>query len=75
MRGVVLDVDGTVLRGSTLVPGARRGLDAVNEAGARQLFVSNNPTKAPDAYAKRLRDAGVEADAESVVTSGTTTVA
>lgn len=75
MRGVVLDVDGTVLRGPELVPGARAGLDAVAAASARRLFVSNNPTKAPDAYAERLRAAGVDADADSVVTSGTTTVA
>ncbi len=75
MRGVVLDVDGTVLRGSSLVPGARAGLDALAAADARRLFVSNNPTKAPDAYAERLRAAGVDADAEAVVTSGTTTAA
>jgi 4-nitrophenyl phosphatase len=75
MRGVVLDVDGTVLRGSTLLPGARAGLDAVAAAGARRLFVSNNPTKAPDAYAERLRAAGIDADADAVVTSGTTTAA
>jgi 4-nitrophenyl phosphatase len=75
MRGVVLDVDGTVLRGSALVAGAREGLDAVASAGARRLFVSNNPTKAPAAYAERLREAGVAADADAVVTSGTTTVA
>ncbi|MEF8819292.1 MAG: HAD-IIA family hydrolase [Haloferacaceae archaeon] len=75
MRGVVLDVDGTVLRGSSLVPGARAGLDALAAADTRRLFVSNNPTKAPDAYAERLRAAGVDADADGVVTSGTTTVA
>jgi 4-nitrophenyl phosphatase len=75
MRGVVLDVDGTVLRGSTLVEGARTGLDAVADAGLRRLFVSNNPTKAPDAYAERLRAAGVDATPDEVVTSGTTTVA
>ncbi|ESS06876.1 MAG: putative sugar phosphatases of the HAD superfamily [uncultured archaeon A07HB70] len=74
MRGVVLDVDGTVLRGSRLVDGARAGLDALARAGVRRLFVSNNPTKTPDAYAARLRAAGVEADADAVVTSGTTTV-
>jgi len=74
VRGVVLDVDGTVLRGSRLVDGARAGLDALADAGVRRLFVSNNPTKAPDAYAARLRAAGVDAAAGEVVTSGTTTV-
>ncbi len=63
-----------MLRGSDLVGGARAGLDALARADVRRLFVSNNPTKPPDAYAARLRTAGVETDSESVVTAGTTTV-
>jgi 4-nitrophenyl phosphatase len=75
VRGVVFDVDGTVLRGDDLLAGAREGLAAARDAGADRLFVSNNPTKAPDAYAARLRRAGVDAAADEVVTSGTTTAA
>ncbi|MFB6080221.1 MAG: HAD-IIA family hydrolase [Haloferacaceae archaeon] len=75
IRGAVVDVDGTLLRGDDPIPGARAGLTALREAGASCLFVSNNPTKAPAAYRDRLRAAGFEATAEEVVTSGTTTVA
>jgi 4-nitrophenyl phosphatase len=75
VRGVVLDVDGTVLRGDRLLPGADRGLAAVADAGLRRLFVSNNPTKAPPAYADRLRRAGVDAGEGEVVTAGTVTAA
>jgi 4-nitrophenyl phosphatase len=73
LRGVVLDVDGTVVRGDTPIPGAREGLDAVAGAGLRRLFVSNNPTKPPVAYEDRLARAGFDVTAGEVVTAGTVT--
>ncbi|RLM48804.1 HAD-IIA family hydrolase, partial [Halorubrum sp. Atlit-28R] len=74
-RGVVLDVDGTVVRGDEAIPGALDGLSAIEAAGLDRLFVSNNPTKAPPLYEARLRGAGVDATADEIVTSGTTTTA
>ncbi|WP_416839479.1 HAD-IIA family hydrolase [Haloferax sp. DFSO52] len=72
-RGVVLDVDGTVVRGDEAIPGALDGLAVIDSFGLDRLFVSNNPTKAPPAYEERLRTAGIEATADEIVTSGTTT--
>ena len=72
-RGVVLDVDGTVVRGDDPIPGAAEGLDRLQAAGCRRLFVSNNPTKRPPAYADRLRRAGFDVAAEEIVTAGTVT--
>ena len=71
--GVVLDVDGTVVRGDEPIPGAREGLDLIREAGLDRLFVSNNPTKAPPAYVDRLGKAGFTVSEEEVVTAGTVT--
>ena len=72
-RGVVLDVDGTVVRGDEPIPGAAEGLDRLGRAGLRRLFVSNNPTKRPPAYAERLRRAGFDAHPDEIVTAGTIT--
>ena len=72
-RGVVLDVDGTVVRGDEPIPGAAEGLDRLRQAGLHRLFVSNNPTKRPPAYADRLRRAGFEAHPDEIVTAGTIT--
>ncbi|GAB3318534.1 HAD-IIA family hydrolase [Haloplanus salinarum] len=72
-RGVVLDVDGTVVRGDEPIPGAAEGLDRLAAAGCRRLFVSNNPTKRPPAYAERLGRAGFDVDADEIVTAGTVT--
>lgn len=72
--GAILDVDGTLLRGTEPIPGVDRGLRALDDRGVNRLYVSNNPTKTPDAYAAKLRRAGIPADCADVVTSGSTTV-
>ncbi|SFR43332.1 HAD-IIA family hydrolase [Halogeometricum limi] len=73
-RGVVLDVDGTVVRGNEPIPGAGAGIDALAAAGLERVFVSNNPTKPPEAYVERLGRAGFDVSASEVVTAGTVTV-
>ena len=75
VRGVIFDVDGTLVRGNEPITGADTGLAAVERAGLRRLFVSNNPTKPPAAYERRLGRAGITADASDVITAGTVTAA
>lgn len=72
-RGIILDVDGTVVRGSEPISGAREGLDALEAAGLKRVFLSNNPTKIPAAYESRFAEAGFDVDAEEVFTAGTIT--
>jgi 4-nitrophenyl phosphatase len=74
VRGAVIDVDGTVLRGDRTLPGATRGLEALASADVGRLFVTNNPTRVADAYADRFARAGVDVDPDEVLTAGTTTV-
>jgi 4-nitrophenyl phosphatase len=74
IRGVVFDVDGTVLRGDAALPGAAAGLAAVADAGLRRLFVTNNPTRTPAAYAERFARAGFDVAPSEVLTAGTVTV-
>lgn len=73
IRGVIFDVDGTVVRGDDPLPGAAAGVAAVDDAGLGRLFVSNNPTKPPAAYERRLGRAGIPADADEVLTAGSVT--
>ena len=70
VRGVIIDVDGTVVRGDEPLPGAAAGLAAVDDAGLRRLFVSNNPTRPPEDYEQRLGRAGFDVDSEEVITAG-----
>ncbi|UIO99058.1 HAD-IIA family hydrolase [Halobaculum sp. CBA1158] len=75
IRGVVLDVDGTVVRGDDPIPGAPAAVDRLRESGADVLFCSNNPTKGPPAYVDRLARAGIDATEPAVLTAADSTVA
>lgn len=73
---LVCDLDGVVYIGEEGIAGSGAALDAVDAAGIRILFVTNNSTKtAADAAAKIERTSGHRASAESVVTSAQVTAA
>jgi 4-nitrophenyl phosphatase len=74
-EGIILDVDGTVVRDDEPIDGAAEGLDAVADAGLERVFVSNNPTAVPAAYEARFERAGLTVDREEVLTAGTATTA
>jgi HAD superfamily hydrolase (TIGR01450 family) len=65
--GYVFDLDGTVYLGDELLPGAQRVLARLRELDRRVVFVSNNPTRDPGAYAAKLRRLGVAASASEIV--------
>jgi len=74
-RGVVLDLDGTVVRGDALLSGAREAVAALREHADAVLFLTNNPLRPAGEHAARLRDLGVDASPGEVVTSADATVA
>ena len=51
------------------MPGAPDYLAAAGAAGMRLAFVTNNASRTPDVVAQHLRDLGVPAADEDVVTS------
>jgi glycerol 3-phosphatase-2 len=63
---LLLDLDGTVYRGQELTEGATQSLDKAN---GRKLFVTNNASRSADEVATHLRDIGLSATADDVVTS------
>jgi glycerol-1-phosphatase len=63
---LLLDLDGTVFRGHELTEGAA---DALEGAPGRKLFVTNNASRSANEVADHLRDIGLKATAEDVVTS------
>jgi glycerol 3-phosphatase-2 len=66
---VLLDLDGVVYIGAAAVPGAAEALDKVRAAGVRTAFVTNNASRPPHAVANHLRELGIQADDDDVVTS------
>lgn len=66
---LLLDLDGTVYRGHQLTEGAVESLDKVP---GRKLFITNNASRSAAEVAAHLRDLGLEADADGIVTSAQT---
>lgn len=65
----MLDLDGVVYVGPDAVPGAPEQVDRARAAGMRVAFITNNARRTPATVAAHLRDLGVAAQAEDVVTS------
>lgn len=65
----LFDLDGVVYLGPVAVPGAVRGIAGLRSRGAKLGFVTNNAARPPGAVAEHLRELGIEAEQEDVVTS------
>ncbi|WP_137285085.1 HAD-IIA family hydrolase [Halorussus salinisoli] len=73
VRSVVLDADGTLVRGDEPIPGAIEAVDRLRERGLDLLVLSNNPTRTPADYADWLAELGFAVGPDDVVTSGSLT--
>jgi NagD protein len=66
--GYVLDLDGTVYLGDQALPGAVETLGRIRAAGARVVFLTNNPLRSAASYAEVLSGLGVQAAEHEIVT-------
>lgn len=67
IEGFIFDLDGTVYRGDTPIPGAIEALHRIRAVGIPMVFMTNNSTQSRAAFAAKLTSMGFEADAEQVV--------
>lgn len=65
-----LDMDGTVYLGEQWIEGAKDFLKAIEKAGKKFIFLTNNSSKAPQNYIEKLCRMGLEIDESQIVTSG-----
>lgn len=56
----IFDMDGTIYLGDDLLPGAKRLIEELRTRHIPVRFLSNNPTKDPKLYAKKLTNLGIE---------------
>ncbi len=73
IRGVILDLDGTVYNGAKEVPGAAEFVNWLVEAGVRYVFVTNRANRPAQAIVAQLRGYGMRCDPEQVLTSAEAT--
>ena len=70
-----LDMDGTIYLGEKWIDGAKDFLEAVEKAGKRYVFLTNNSSKNPQAYVEKLGRMGLDVEESRIVTSGQATIA
>ncbi len=68
-RGILLDVDGTLMEDGRLLPGAARAVAAVRSADLGLRFVTNTSRRPRRAVLESLREAGLAADPGEVLTA------
>ena len=69
-KAVVFDLDGTLYIGESEVPGARKTLYALEAAGLRVAYFTNNSSLSGADYSARLKKFGFPSEPERIVTSG-----
>jgi 4-nitrophenyl phosphatase len=73
MDGAIVDLDGTVYRGGTLLPDAPAGVESLRAADLDILFFSNNPIRDGADYATRLTEMGIPTEPHEACSSGVVT--
>jgi HAD superfamily hydrolase (TIGR01450 family) len=68
--GLIVDLDGVVWVGSTVVPGSVAAIAELRARGVRLLFLTNDPRGSRAEYAARLSALGVPVGESEIVTSG-----
>src|SRR5680860_200081 len=65
----LLDLDGVVYVGRAAVPGAAEHLSRAGASGMHLAYVTNNASRPPSEVAEHLRELGIPATIQDVVTS------
>ncbi|MDR1567611.1 MAG: TIGR01457 family HAD-type hydrolase, partial [Streptococcaceae bacterium] len=74
-KGYLIDLDGTIYKGNTLIPGGKRLIEKLQQQQIPFLFVTNNTTKSPEVVAERLaREFDIHVKAQSVYTATLATI-
>ncbi|MGI8824953.1 MAG: HAD-IIA family hydrolase [Chloroflexota bacterium] len=73
IRAVIMDMDGVVVQGDRLIPGAEEWIHGLAERGIRYLILTNNSIYTTRDLAARLRFLGLEVPPEALYTSALAT--
>jgi len=72
-KSFLIDMDGVLVRGHELVPGAGEFLDRLTASGRKFLILTNNSERTPKDLEHRLREMGLRVTAEHIYTSAVAT--
>ena len=74
IRGLAIDMDGTVYKGMNVIPGATEFVADLKRRGIPFRFVTNNSSKGRRHYFEKLKKLGFDVDIDDVLTSGVATL-
>ena len=69
----LMDMDGVLLRGRTIIPGAQEFIDGLNARSIGYLVLTNNPIYTPRELAHRLQTLGMQVPEDRIFTSSVAT--
>jgi NagD protein len=72
-RNFLIDMDGVLISGQAMIPGADQFLARLRERGAKFLVLTNNSRYTPGDLAHRLKGIGLDIPAECIFTSAMAT--
>ncbi|WP_078414193.1 TIGR01457 family HAD-type hydrolase [Priestia abyssalis] len=72
-KGYLIDLDGTMYKGTELIQEARDFVMVLKENNIPYLFVTNNSTRTPGQVAEKLKQFGIPAEEEQVFTTSQAT--
>ena len=70
----ILDMDGTFYLGGRLIEGSLDFMRRLEERGTGYIFFTNNSSRTPDFYSRKLAGMGCRTDVSSIVSSGDVTI-
>jgi 4-nitrophenyl phosphatase len=73
-QGFIVDLDGTLYRGQTQLPGAAAFVEAIRASSSSLLFMTNNSTRVASEVALHLNEMGIPASVEDVLTTSQSAV-
>ena len=73
IEGCILDMDGVLYRGNTIIPEVPAFFDVLNQAGVPYAMATNNSTNTPRQYVEKLAAMGIDVPESTVVTSSVAT--
>ena len=72
-KAFIMDMDGVINRGNSLIPGAKKFVSRLRKGGYRFLFLTNNSYHAPFELRERLAHIGIDVDEDHFYTSAMAT--
>ncbi len=73
IRNYLIDMDGVLVSGRTMIPGAYEFIERLKARGATYRLLTNNPLFTPSDLSRRLQTIGLDIPAECIFTSALAT--